>query len=176
MVESCTRLPVHPRAPYVGSLVYSAFSGSHQDAVCCATFAQFWRLYWFVFELTSCIFRSRRASRTALTKTNLGRYHTCLSTRQILAEHTKPSFASTRRVVKAALLGLSSASYTLIYPAASRSLFPILSKIRLTSLAVNSELMRLRIFLRSCTSRKTLVLSSLTTALPPIAHTLLYPR
>lgn len=32
-VESCTRLPVHPRTPYVGSLVYSAFSGSHQDAV-----------------------------------------------------------------------------------------------------------------------------------------------
>ncbi|KAF4124191.1 2-isopropylmalate synthase [Geosmithia morbida] len=33
MVESCTRLPVHPRTPYVGSLVYSAFSGSHQDAI-----------------------------------------------------------------------------------------------------------------------------------------------
>ncbi|KFA54942.1 hypothetical protein S40293_02311 [Stachybotrys chartarum IBT 40293] len=32
-VEACTRLPTHPRTPYVGSLVYSAFSGSHQDAI-----------------------------------------------------------------------------------------------------------------------------------------------
>lgn len=29
----CTRLPVHPRHPYVGQLVYTAFSGSHQDAI-----------------------------------------------------------------------------------------------------------------------------------------------
>src|SRR5205814_3059342 len=28
-----TRLPVHPRHPYVGDLVYTAFSGSHQDAI-----------------------------------------------------------------------------------------------------------------------------------------------
>lgn len=32
-VEYCTRLPVHPRHPYVGDLVYTAFSGSHQDAI-----------------------------------------------------------------------------------------------------------------------------------------------
>lgn len=32
MVESCTKIPVHERAPYGGSLVYAAFSGSHQDA------------------------------------------------------------------------------------------------------------------------------------------------
>jgi 2-isopropylmalate synthase len=31
--ESCTRLPVHPRHPYAGELVYTAFSGSHQDAI-----------------------------------------------------------------------------------------------------------------------------------------------
>ncbi len=31
--EDCTRLPIHPRHPYVGELVYSAFSGSHQDAI-----------------------------------------------------------------------------------------------------------------------------------------------
>src|SRR5258708_10707964 len=31
--EYCTRLPVHPRHPYVGDLVYRAFSGSHQDAI-----------------------------------------------------------------------------------------------------------------------------------------------
>ncbi len=32
-VEQCTKLPVHPRHPYAGELVYSAFSGSHQDAI-----------------------------------------------------------------------------------------------------------------------------------------------
>src|SRR4051812_22678360 len=33
-VESCTRLPVHPRTPYVGTLLFSAFFGIHKDAVC----------------------------------------------------------------------------------------------------------------------------------------------
>ncbi len=32
MVEHCTNLPVHPRTPYAGELVFTAFSGSHQDA------------------------------------------------------------------------------------------------------------------------------------------------
>jgi 2-isopropylmalate synthase len=32
-VELCNELPVHPRHPYVGELVYTAFSGSHQDAI-----------------------------------------------------------------------------------------------------------------------------------------------
>jgi 2-isopropylmalate synthase len=31
--EYCTQLPVHPRHPYAGELVYTAFSGSHQDAI-----------------------------------------------------------------------------------------------------------------------------------------------
>src|ERR1700685_2282959 len=31
--EACTQLPVHPRHPYVGDLVFTAFSGSHQDAI-----------------------------------------------------------------------------------------------------------------------------------------------
>ena len=31
--ERCTRLPVHPRHPYAGDLVHTAFSGSHQDAI-----------------------------------------------------------------------------------------------------------------------------------------------
>ncbi|MFM0153770.1 2-isopropylmalate synthase [Paraburkholderia sediminicola] len=31
--EECTQLPVHPRHPYVGDLVFTAFSGSHQDAI-----------------------------------------------------------------------------------------------------------------------------------------------
>ena len=33
VVEDCTQLPVHPRHPYAGDLVYTAFSGSHQDAI-----------------------------------------------------------------------------------------------------------------------------------------------
>ncbi|MBQ0132856.1 MAG: 2-isopropylmalate synthase [Comamonas sp.] len=32
-VEYCNQLPVHPRHPYVGELVYTSFSGSHQDAI-----------------------------------------------------------------------------------------------------------------------------------------------
>lgn len=33
MSEFCTQLPVHPRHPYAGELVFTAFSGSHQDAI-----------------------------------------------------------------------------------------------------------------------------------------------
>jgi 2-isopropylmalate synthase len=33
IVEDCNRLPVHPRHPYAGELVFTAFSGSHQDAI-----------------------------------------------------------------------------------------------------------------------------------------------
>ncbi|GAB1639977.1 2-isopropylmalate synthase [Krasilnikovia sp. MM14-A1259] len=33
VVERCTELPVHPRHPYGGDLVHTAFSGSHQDAI-----------------------------------------------------------------------------------------------------------------------------------------------
>jgi 2-isopropylmalate synthase len=33
VTEYCNRLPVHPRHPYGGDLVYTAFSGSHQDAI-----------------------------------------------------------------------------------------------------------------------------------------------
>ncbi|WP_051970120.1 2-isopropylmalate synthase [Kitasatospora azatica] len=32
-VERCNQLPVHPRHPYAGELVYTSFSGSHQDAI-----------------------------------------------------------------------------------------------------------------------------------------------
>ena len=32
-VEHCNQLPVHPRHPYGGELVFTAFSGSHQDAI-----------------------------------------------------------------------------------------------------------------------------------------------
>ena len=33
VVQRCTEMPTHPRHPYVGELVYTAFSGSHQDAI-----------------------------------------------------------------------------------------------------------------------------------------------
>lgn len=33
VVQSCTQLPVHPRHAYAGELVFTAFSGSHQDAI-----------------------------------------------------------------------------------------------------------------------------------------------
>src|SRR5690606_11198638 len=32
-VEYCNQIPVHPRHPYGGDLVFTAFSGSHQDAI-----------------------------------------------------------------------------------------------------------------------------------------------
>src|SRR5581483_5345303 len=40
IAESCTQLPVHPRHPYAGELVYTAFSGSHQDAIKKGMYAQ----------------------------------------------------------------------------------------------------------------------------------------
>jgi 2-isopropylmalate synthase len=44
--EACNQLPIHPRHPYVGDLVFTAFSGSHQDAIkkglAARTDADFW--------------------------------------------------------------------------------------------------------------------------------------
>jgi 2-isopropylmalate synthase len=40
VVEECNELPVHPRHPYAGELVYTAFSGSHQDAIKKGMYAQ----------------------------------------------------------------------------------------------------------------------------------------
>ncbi len=40
IVEDCNELPVHPRHPWVGELVYTAFSGSHQDAIKKGMYAQ----------------------------------------------------------------------------------------------------------------------------------------
>ncbi len=33
VVTQCTKIPVHPRHPWIGDMVYTAFSGSHQDAI-----------------------------------------------------------------------------------------------------------------------------------------------
>ena len=40
IVEECNELPVHPRHPWAGELVYTAFSGSHQDAIKKGIYAQ----------------------------------------------------------------------------------------------------------------------------------------
>jgi 2-isopropylmalate synthase len=40
IVEACNELPIHPRHPYAGELVYTAFSGSHQDAIKKGMYAQ----------------------------------------------------------------------------------------------------------------------------------------
>jgi 2-isopropylmalate synthase len=40
IAEECNELPVHPRHPWVGELVYTAFSGSHQDAIKKGMYAQ----------------------------------------------------------------------------------------------------------------------------------------
>jgi 2-isopropylmalate synthase len=40
IVEACNELPVHPRHPYAGELVHTAFSGSHQDAIKKGMYAQ----------------------------------------------------------------------------------------------------------------------------------------
>ncbi len=40
IVEECNELPVHPRHPWAGELVYTAFSGSHQDAIKKGRYAQ----------------------------------------------------------------------------------------------------------------------------------------
>lgn len=48
IVEKCTQLPIHPRHPYVGDLVFTAFSGSHQDAIKKGLIAQKTKSYWNV--------------------------------------------------------------------------------------------------------------------------------
>ncbi len=47
-VEHCNQLPIHPRHPYVGDLVFTAFSGSHQDAIKKGFAAQKPDAYWEV--------------------------------------------------------------------------------------------------------------------------------
>ena len=46
--ESCTQIPVHVRHPYAGELVFTAFSGSHQDAIKKGFAAQAGKVQWAV--------------------------------------------------------------------------------------------------------------------------------
>ncbi len=74
-VEYCTQLPVHPRHPYAGDLVYTAFSGSHQDAI--------------KKGLEDLDRPGRRAGR-ARSASCPGRRRTCRSTRRTSAAPTRP--------------------------------------------------------------------------------------
>ena len=74
-VEYCNQLPVHERHPYGGDLVFTAFSGSHQDAI-----------------NKGLRGHGRRGSRGRLTTstTSPGRSRTCRSTRRTSAAPTRP--------------------------------------------------------------------------------------
>lgn len=48
IIEEATQLPIHPRHPYVGDLVFTAFSGSHQDAIKKGFAAQKNKNFWSV--------------------------------------------------------------------------------------------------------------------------------
>ena len=86
-VEWCTQLPVHPRHPYAGDLVYTAFSGSHQDAIKKG-----------LEDLERQASDSGRAGRRSCP----GRRRTCRSTRRTSAAPTRPSSASTASPARAA--------------------------------------------------------------------------
>ena len=79
VAEYCNRLPVHPRHPYVGDLVYTAFSGIHQDAI---------------KKGFAALRRSRLRRR--------GACRTCRSTRSTSAAPTRRSSGSTASPARAA--------------------------------------------------------------------------
>ena len=86
-VEYCNQLPVHERHPYGGDLVYTAFSGSHQDAIKKG------------FDAMSRRTPRRRARRST---TSPGPCRTCRSTRTTSAAATRPSSGSTASPARAA--------------------------------------------------------------------------
>ena len=73
--EYCNRIGVHERHPYAGDLVYTSFSGSHQDAIKKG------------FDRPRASSRRRRAGRSARCR---GRCRTCRSTRRTSAAPTRP--------------------------------------------------------------------------------------
>ena len=74
-VEYCTQLPVHPRHPYAGDLVYTAFSGSHQDAI---------------KKGLEDLERGRGRAGRARRARSRGRRRTCRSTPRTSAAPTRP--------------------------------------------------------------------------------------
>ncbi len=73
-VEYCTQLPVHDRHPYGGDLVFTAFSGSHQDAIKKG------------FEAMA----ARVAAEASAWTSSRGRSRTCRSTRGTWVGRTRP--------------------------------------------------------------------------------------
>ena len=86
-VERCNQLPVDERHPYGGDLVFTAFSGSHQDAIKKG------------LDGHGGLGGARRARRST---TSSGPSRTCRSTRRTWAARTRRSSASTRSPVRAA--------------------------------------------------------------------------
>ena len=84
--EYCNQMEVHPRHPYAGDLVYTSFSGSHQDAIKKG------------FDAHGG--RRRRAGQVRST-TSSGPCRTCRSTRRTSAAPTRPSSGSTRSPARA---------------------------------------------------------------------------
>ena len=85
-VEYCNQLPVHERHPYGGDLVYTAFSGSHQDAIKKG------------FEALE---RDAAAAGVPVDQPR-GACRTCRSTRRTSAGRTRRSSGSTRSPARAA--------------------------------------------------------------------------
>ncbi len=85
--EYCNRLPVHERHPYVGDLVYTAFSGSHQDAIKKGTEA--------LASEAAAVGSLRRRPTTC------GRCRTCRSTRRTSGAATRRSSGSTASPARA---------------------------------------------------------------------------
>ena len=86
-VEFCNQLPVGERHPWGGDLVFTAFSGSHQDAI--------------NKGLEAMRARGRRGRARPSTSTR-GRSRTCRSTPRTSAAPTRPSSGSTRSRARAA--------------------------------------------------------------------------
>ncbi len=84
--EYVNQLPVHPRHPYAGELVYTAFSGSHQDAI---------KKGFEALEAEAAAAGTRSAS-------TRGTSRTCRSTRTTSAAPTRPSSGSTASRARAA--------------------------------------------------------------------------
>ena len=104
-VEYCNQLPVHERHPWGGDLVFTAFSGSHQDAI---------------KKGLEAMDRRNTAAGTTST-TSSGACRTCRSTRTTWAAPTRPSSGSTASPARAASRTCSRPSTASTCRAACRS-------------------------------------------------------
>ena len=84
--EYCNQMEVHPRHPYAGDLVYTSFSGSHQDAI---------KKGFDAMEADAAAAGQSPSTRSS------GPCRTCRSTRRTSAAPTRPSSGSTRSPARA---------------------------------------------------------------------------